>query len=281
MQEDRNTIKRAKALNIKTKKRVFSDNSGLNLSAYFGEGFDFAEVREYQSGDDIRAINWSATAKLQKIFVNIYRQERELNVVCLFMMEGSMEFGATLPKKEFMAEIGAIIGYSALKNRDSFEYGLLQNDKLKLSKTSSLLEVENMLQKIVTTPLFNTKCDANSLDKLLHMIKKKSLIFIIGDFFTPPKLRAASQKHEIVPVIIRDRFEESPEPLGNEVFRDLKGSFVAKGELNPSAIKEYKRLFLKQDSKLLSELNKYGFRYRKIYTDQNPYIELSKLFMDR
>ncbi|MFP4333450.1 MAG: DUF58 domain-containing protein [Campylobacterales bacterium] len=281
MQEDRNTIKRAKALNIKTKKRVFSENAGLNLSSYFGEGFDFAEVREYQSGDDIRSINWSTTAKLQKIFVNIYKQERELNIVCIFMQEGSMEFGTTISKKEFIAEIATIIGYSALKNRDCFEYGLFCNSDLKLHKINSLMGVENMLLKVTTTPLFGFKNDPNRLDKLLHKIRKRSLIFLLGDFFTPPKLKATSQKHEIVPLIVRDRFEEEPKSLGNEVFRDLNTTITTEGELNQKAIKEYKRLSLELDSRLFSELNRYGFRYRKIYTDQNPYIELSKLFMDR
>ena len=110
--------KKAKYIILKTKKEVFGSLSGNNISALKGEGFEFAELREYAFGDDVKKIDWKTTAKLGKPYVKIHHEERELNVVVSTLLSGSTFFGTSRVKKEYIIELMAILGYSAIKNRD-------------------------------------------------------------------------------------------------------------------------------------------------------------------
>jgi len=91
---------------------------GNNPSIFHGEGYDFIELREYMAGDDIRHIDWNITAKMQKPFIKIFREERELNVVLVSILNGSVHFGSQKFKQESIAEVAALLGYSTLKNGD-------------------------------------------------------------------------------------------------------------------------------------------------------------------
>jgi len=95
---------------------------GNNASLFHGEGFEFAELREYIYGDDIRKIDWKTTAKLDKPFVKVYREERELNVAVSTMLGGSTYFGTCCQKSEYMAQLVAMLGFSAVKNSDLFSH---------------------------------------------------------------------------------------------------------------------------------------------------------------
>ena len=95
---------------------------GNNPSLFQGEGFEFAELREYVYGDDVRKIDWKTTAKLGKPFIKIYHEERELNVVVSSMMSGAMHFGIKRAKSEVVSELVGILGFSAVKNGDLFSH---------------------------------------------------------------------------------------------------------------------------------------------------------------
>jgi len=109
-----------KKIILKTRKQVFGEMIGNNSSLFQGEGFEFSELREYIYGDDVRKIDWKTTAKLRRPYVKVYHEERELNVVVSTMMNGSAYFGTVRPKSEFMSELVAVIGFSAIKNSDLF-----------------------------------------------------------------------------------------------------------------------------------------------------------------
>jgi len=103
--------KAVKKIILKTKKQVYGDMLGNNASLFQGEGFEFAELREYVYGDDVRKIDWKTTAKLGKPFVKIYKEERELNVVVVSMLGGSVYFGTVKQKSDIMAEVVATLGF--------------------------------------------------------------------------------------------------------------------------------------------------------------------------
>ena len=109
-----------KKILLKARKQVFGEMLGNNASLFQGEGFEFTELREYVYGDDVRKIDWKTTAKLGKPFIKIYREERELNVVTAVMMGGSTYFGTVKQKSDVMAELVALLGFSAVKNSDLF-----------------------------------------------------------------------------------------------------------------------------------------------------------------
>ncbi|MBT8348832.1 MAG: DUF58 domain-containing protein, partial [Sulfurovum sp.] len=114
--------KAVKKIILKTKKQVYGDMLGNNASLFQGEGFEFAELREYVYGDDVRKIDWKTTAKLAKPFVKIYKEERELNVVVVSMLSGSTYFGTVKQKSDIIAEVIATLGFSAVKNADLFSH---------------------------------------------------------------------------------------------------------------------------------------------------------------
>ena len=117
-------IKKIKALEISTRQIVNTSISGNYHSAFKGQGLNFADLREYQVGDDIRNIHWSVSAKVSTPYIKLYEEERELTVFIMVDLSGSGEFGSSeKTKTEIAAEIAAILGFSAIKNND--KVGLL------------------------------------------------------------------------------------------------------------------------------------------------------------
>ena len=125
-------IKKIKALEISTRQIVNTSISGSYHSAFKGQGLNFADLREYQVGDDIRNIHWSVSAKVGTPYVKLYEEERELTVFIMVDLSGSGEFGSNEKiKTEIAAEIAAILGFSAIKNNDKVGL-LLFTDKVEL-----------------------------------------------------------------------------------------------------------------------------------------------------
>ena len=125
-------IKKIKALEISTRQIVNTSISGGYHSAFKGQGLNFADLREYQVGDDIRNIHWSVSAKVSTPYIKLYEEERELTVFIMVDLSGSGEFGSNeKTKTEIAAEIAAILGFSAIKNNDKVGL-LLFTDKVEL-----------------------------------------------------------------------------------------------------------------------------------------------------
>ena len=274
--------KEAKRILIKTRRQVFSEIPGNNPSLFKGEGFDFVELREYQPGDDIRKIDWLVSAKLQKPYVKLYKEERELNVIVALMLSGSTYFGTKRMKYEQIAQIAAILGYSAIKNQDSFSY-ILHADKEyeSIRPTKNLHAVAKMVESALTFDPLGKQSDYAGLITRLFKIKRKSIIFLIGDFLEPLELKVLARKHEVVAIIVRDPFEEKPEPLGfiNLLDPQSKESFLV--DLDGTTIKNYKKEIKRKDHELLRMFKKSGVRFTKIYTNEDPFIKLLKLFGER
>ena len=274
--------KNLKKLLIKTKKAVFSQQIGNNSSKFKGDGYDFVELREYEDGDDIRKIDWVISAKMQKPFVKVFQTQRQLNISIVPILGGSVYFGTKKFKHTLITEISAILGYSASANSDNYS-SYIYNEKLitNTKSTKTILGVDKMCQKIQEYNVLGKKVDySNISSNLFKTIKKKSIIFLIGDFFNTNNLnlKLLAKKHELILIIVRDRFEENPTKLGNVNLTDPASSEVFEGELNSSLVKEYEKKVKVNDHILYDTLSKSGIEFIKIYTDENPIIKLMKLF---
>ncbi len=271
--------KKIKKLLIKTKRQVFSEIPGNNPSLFKGEGFDFVELREYQPGDDVKKIDWLITAKLQKPFVKLYREERELNVIVALMLNGSMYFGTKRFKQEIAAEIAAILGFAAIKNQDNFSY-ILYADKeyASIRPTKHINAVTKCVQSASRFVSLGKSADFAGLVRRLFTIKRKSIIFIISDFLEPFDLRVLAKKHEVVAIVVRDRFEEDPEPIGfmNLIDPETKQSFVV--DFEGTTLRNYRKEMKRLDHEMYEHFKKSGIRFTKIYTHDEPFIKLVKLF---
>lgn len=268
----------AKKIALKTRKQVFGEMLGNNASLFQGEGFEFAELREYIYGDDVRKIDWKTTAKLRKPYVKIYHEERELNVVVSTMLSGSTWFGTQRPKSEYMAELLAVLGFSAVKNSDLFTHLLYADRLYRMSRPSKkLFSVTKELEEALAFDPLGKEADyAGWSDTLYRRVKKKSLMFLIGDFVGEVDLRLLSRKHDLFVIIVRDRFEEHPRSLGYLRLVDPESGESFEGDINEGVMAEYRKAMVANDRRLYRHLRKNGIRYVKLYTDEDPFAKLIK-----
>jgi len=267
-----------KKIVLKTKKQVYGDMLGNNSSLFQGEGFEFAELREYVYGDDVRKIDWKTTAKLGKPFVKIYKEERELNVVVVSMMSGSMYFGTMKQKSSIVAEVVATLGFSAVKNSDLFTHMIFADKMYTLSKPSKkLFSVHKAVEDLVDFDPLGKEADFPALVETLNRrLKKKALLFIVSDFVGEIDLKILSKKHDVFAVIVRDRFEENPSELGYLRLIDMETKQSFEGDINSGTLKNYKKALHDNDEKLYKQFKKQGVRFTKVYTHEESTLKLMK-----
>ena len=264
---------------LKAKKQVFGEMLGNNASLFQGEGFEFTELREYVHGDDVRKIDWKTTAKLGKPFIKIYREERELNVVTALMMGGSSYFGTVKQKSELMAELVALLGFSAVKNGDLFSNVIFADKLYSMSKPNKkFFSIQDAVGQIEKFDMLGKKSEHKLFaDTLYKRIRRKSLLFIISDFIGEVDFTLLSKKHDVVALIVRDKFEEEPQELGYLRILDMEGGQSFEGNIGQSELKLYKEALAENDKKLYAHFKKNAIRFSKIYTYEEPYIKLAKL----
>ncbi len=274
-------IPKAKEIIIKTKKRLFGANIGNNVSVFQGSGLDFSEIREYKIGDDVKKINWKVTARVNKPHVNIFYEERELNIVLCFLVSGSIYFGSVRQKQELMSEVLALIGYSAIKNSDKF-HAIFFDEKIikRFAPTKSQKLLYAILEEALMLDALGKKVDFEALQEyLLHSLKQKSIIFLVGDFLQDEiDLSLLGAKHEVYAVIVRDKFEEEPKLIGENALIDLDTLKEFKVTFDEGVIKEYQKAMQKHDKNLSMHFLQNQVEFVKIYTDEEPYFKLANLF---
>jgi uncharacterized protein (DUF58 family) len=270
--------KAVKKIILKTKKQVYGDMLGNNASLFQGEGFEFAELREYVYGDDVRKIDWKTTAKLGKPFVKIYKEERELNVVVVTMLGGSVYFGTVKQKSDVIAEVVATLGFSAVKNSDLFSHMIFADQLYEASKASKkLFSVHKAVEDVFAFDPLGKEGDFSALVETLHnRLKKKSLLFIVSDFVGDIDLKLLSKKHDVFAVMVRDKFEEDPSELGYLRLIDMESRQSFEGDVDSATLKNYKKALHENDEKLYKQFKKQGVRFTKIYTHEEPALKLMK-----
>ena len=264
---------------IKTRRNIFGQNVGGSPSLFSGNGLDFKELREYDIGDDVRKINWKVTAKAQRPFVNLFNEERELNIVVAFMVSGSIYFGSRRFKQELMAEILALLSYSSIKSDDRLST-LFFSDKEEffMPPTKKMGSLHITLEKALGLDPLQKESDYRAfVDYVNERVKKKSLIFIVGDFYGDIDLSLLN-KHEVFAVMVRDRFEEAPKLSGEMELIDPNTMEPQEFMLSPKLIKAYEKELERHDTKLMAHFDQHRIKHTKIYTDEEPFVKLSNLF---
>ncbi|HHB94731.1 MAG TPA: DUF58 domain-containing protein [Campylobacterales bacterium] len=249
---------------LRAKEDVYTHLSGGNLSRILGEGYDFAELQEYQSTDDIRHISWVNSAKLGKTYVKKMHEERELNITVCSLIDGRMVIG---DKQELLSYIVALLGYSAYSANDLFgAISIFGSDIKEYEPTKNIEVIEQSIYDIYDfEPLGKSINYAEVPSKLMQTIEAKSLLFIIGDFLDDIDLSILSQKHEVVAVIVRDTWEENPIASPNAQLINPQTNRAINQTLSIRAIREYRSKLLEHDNRLIKQLNSYNIRYAKVY----------------
>ena len=268
---------------VRARRQVFSEMVGNNPSIFQGEGYDFIELREYMPGDDIRHIDWNITAKMQKPFIKIFREERELNVVIASVLNGSVHFGSKRFKQDVIAEVVAQLSYAVLKNGDLLSSYIFTDKMVSHNKPSKkLFMVQKNVEQILDFEALNQQCDLKYLaDTLYTRLKRKSLIIVVGDFFEIPDFKLLAKKHEVIAVVVRDHLEEKPTQMGFSSLVDPESGVVLEGDFNESSVKQYAHRVHEHDRKLYETFRKHQIRFTKIYTDSKVGVDLRRLFEGR
>ncbi|SFV71277.1 hypothetical protein MNB_SV-13-575 [hydrothermal vent metagenome] len=269
----------AQEILLKAKKDVFSGNLGEHLTAFKGDGLDFREIRDYDHGDDIRKINWKASAKGAGIKTNVFNEERELNIVLAFMVSGSINFGSIKLKQEIIAEILALLSFSALKGHNRLQSQFF-SDKSELffepSKSDTIIYniVANAIEINTLGKEVNYKNFCNFIN---DVVRQKSLIFMIGDFYGDIDLSEIAHKNEVYAIIVRDRIEENP--FLNGTFELIDPNSLESNEisLNKTTAKEYQKIITQHDNKIQAHFLEHQITFGKIYTDEDVFLRLSEI----
>lgn len=225
-------LKKVRKIEIKSRKIVDNLFMGEYHSAFKGSGIEFSEVREYQYGDDIRSIDWKVTSRMNSPYVKVYHEERELTVYIILDLSTSMFFATRNQlKRDIATELAAIFSFSAISNND--KVGLITfSDKVDtyIKPSKGKKHALKIIREIIN---FEPKefCQNTQLDQALEFLndiqKKKSIIFLISDFFATKynkQLKYVSRKHDLVPVILQDPVEVNFPKSGHLNFVDLENN---------------------------------------------------------
>lgn len=206
-------IKKVKKVELKTRKVVNSVLTGGYHSAFKGRGMEFSEVRAYLPGDDIRSIDWNVTARSGAPFVKIFSEERELTVILVVDISASLRFGTKYaPKNEIVAEIGAMLSFSAINNNDNVGLLLFTDECEKyIPPKKGKKHVLRVIREILFYKPQKKKTRITSaVERLNKTITKKSLVFVLSDFIDDnwkKSLSIVSKKHDLIPIVVNDEME--------------------------------------------------------------------------
>ena len=222
-------LKRVRQIEIKT--RGLSNNifAGEYHSAFKGRGMAFAEVREYQYGDDIRDIDWNVTARFNKPFVKVFEEERELTVMLCVDVSGSLEFGTCVQtKRRLQTEIAATLAFSAIQNNDKIGV-IFFSDKIekfippKKGRKHILYIIRELLE---FKPESNRTDVGMAVEYLTSVIKRRCTAFLLSDFIDEKDFRLpltiANRKHDVVAIQVYDRRAAELPDVGLMQIRDAE-----------------------------------------------------------
>ncbi|MEE9450537.1 MAG: DUF58 domain-containing protein [Ignavibacteriaceae bacterium] len=213
-------LKQVRQIEIRTKGLVNQVFSGEYHSVFKGRGMEFSEVREYQFGDDIRNIDWNVTARFGHPFIKVFEEERELTVMLMVDLSGSLMFGSvSKTKQRVAAELTAILAFSALKNNDKVGL-ILFTDKIEkfVPPRKGNKHVLRIIREVLSfQPEGNATDIGTALEFMNGAIKKRSIVFLLSDFMDDGYekiLKIVGKKHDLIGVVLDDRRETEIPKLG-------------------------------------------------------------------
>jgi uncharacterized protein (DUF58 family) len=213
-------LRQVKRIELRTRGLVNSRFVGEYHSVFKGQGMEFSEVREYQPGDEVRTIDWNVSARMRRLFVKRYVEERELTVLLIVDCSGSSRFGTGERDKQAMAaELAAVLALTATRNNDRVGLILCSDQPEHVvpprkGRRHALRLVRDVLAWPTSARATNL---ATALDYTARVLSHHSIVFIISDFVTPSierSLRMLSQRHDIVAVVLDDPGERTLPDLG-------------------------------------------------------------------
>jgi uncharacterized protein (DUF58 family) len=221
-------LKKVRKIEIKTRRLSDHIFGGEYHSTFKGRGMTFSEVRQYQFGDDVRAIDWNVTARYNEPYIKVFEEERELTMMLMVDVSGSEFFGTTHQfKNEVITEISATLAFSALQNNDKIGL-ILFSDQIELfiPPKKGKSHVLRIIRELIEFKPKSRKTDlAVALKYLTNVMKKKAIVFVLSDFITDDylqTLRITGKKHDVTGIRVYDEREETIPNIGMVQMQDAE-----------------------------------------------------------
>lgn len=282
-------LKKVRQIEIKTKGLSNNIFAGEYHSAFKGRGMAFSEVREYQYGDDIRDIDWNVTARFNHPFVKVYEEERELTVMLLIDVSGSLEFGTVKQtERSLQTEIAATLAFSAIQNNDKIGV-IFFSDRIErfIPPKKGRKHILRIIRELIDFKPESKKTDIKqALEYLMQVIKRKCTTFVLSDFVDAndfsSTLTIANQKHDIVAIQIYDkRMAELPD-VGLIKIKDAENGTENYLDTSSKKVRMAHHTWWKnRQAQLQQAFTKSNVDAVSIRTDQDYVASLMKLFAQR
>jgi len=227
--ETKDLLKKVRKIEIKTRRLSDHIFSGEYHTSFKGRGMTFSEVRQYQFGDDIRAIDWNVTARYNEPYVKVFEEERELTMMLMVDISGSESFGTkNQMKSEIVTEIAATMAFSATQNNDKIGLILFSDQiELYIPPKKGKSHVLRIIRELIE---FQPKSKRTDLSQALKFLsgtqKKKAIVFVISDFMVDDDyektLKIAGKKHDITGVRVYDQRESNMPNVGMVAMEDAE-----------------------------------------------------------
>lgn len=280
-----------KVRKIEIKTRGLSQNifAGQYHSAFKGRGMEFAEVREYQFGDDVRDIDWNVTARLHRPYVKVFNEERELTVMLLVDVSGSLDFGtASQTKRDMATEIAATLAFSAIQNNDKIGV-IFFSDRIekyippKKGRKHILYIIREMLD---FHPVSHKTDIAAATAYLTRVMKRRCTSFVISDFYDDKdfekEMEIANRKHDMVAIQVYDQRAKALPDIGLLKVRDAEtGHEMYIDTSNKKLRRAHTAYWLKREEQLTTTFAKSKVDWVSIATNEDFAKSLILLFKKR
>jgi len=281
-------LKKVRKIEIKTRGLSNQIFSGEYHSAFKGRGMAFSEVREYQAGDDIRAIDWNVTARFNHPYIKVFEEEREMTVMLLVDVSASGEFGTQKQfKQELITELCAVLAFSSIQNNDKIGV-VFFSDKIEkfIPPKKGKSHVLRIIRDLIEFKPEHKKTDVKvALKYLTSIIKKRSIAFVISDFISndfSDALKIANKKHDVVALRIYDKRENELPDIGLVKMLDNEtGEYKWIDTSNKKVRTDFFANAKKQEDTLRNLFNKCGVDVASINTAESYIQPLTNLFKRR
>ena len=296
----REILRKVRQIEIRSNRLVAELFAGSYHSAFKGQGIDFEEVREYQPGDEVRTIDWNVTAKEGTPFVKQYKEERELTILLAVDISKSTRYGSdTHSKREKLAELAALIAFSACRNGDKVGLLLFTDEtELYLPPTKGHKHVLRILREILFRPTLGKSTDLNNAVRVLNQVtRRRAVVFLLSDFILNQafddeeglgleallhQLSYTRLKHDLICVRVFDERETELPNIGLITLKDSEsGQMITLDTANPNTRKQYSETYLKKSKLLSQKLKRRGIDEFVISTEGDFAKDLFSFFKRR
>ena len=282
-------IKKVRKIEIKTRGLSSNIFAGQYHSAFKGRGMAFSEVREYQFGDDVRDIDWNVTARFHRPYVKVFEEERELTVMLLIDVSGSLDFGTQKQmKRDMVTEIAATIAFSAIQNNDKIGV-VFFSDKIekyippKKGRKHILYIIREMLDYHHESKRTDVK---QAVEFLSSVQKRRTTAFILSDFYVrndfQQSLQIANRKHDVVAIQVYDQRARELPDVGLMKVVDAETGFEQYVDTSSKRLRDsYRKYWQSRQSQLQETFNKSNVDNVSIATNEDFVKSLLMLFKQR